>query len=59
VSIEVDQAHVVGVPRLKRTGLVFQTAGSESPGRPLRDPRRPWVRRLGSTRPSSDRWEES
>lgn len=57
--IECDQSHVVGVPMLRGTGLVFQAAGSESPGRPPRDPRRPWVRRLGSARSHSDRREES
>jgi hypothetical protein len=59
VSIESDQSQVVGVPMLRTTGLVFQVAGSESSGRPPRDPRRPWVRRLGSARPSSYRREES
>jgi hypothetical protein len=55
VVIEGDQSQVVGVPMLRTTGLVFQVAGSESLGRPPRDPRRAWVRRLGAALPTAHR----
>ncbi len=58
-SGKADKTAEIGIPRLTTTGLVFQTAGSEPfSGRPLGDPRLPWVRRFGSARAAADRREE-